>query len=218
MSAVSERQYPQYGLDDCLAGVRLIPVITLHRVEEAVPLARALDAAGLHCLEFTLRTEAGLAGLKAVRRALPHLRLAAGSVRGIEDYHRAVSAGVDFVVSPGSTPTLLDYGVTAAVPLLPGITTASELLLGFERGYQQYKFFPAEAAGGAATLSALGGPFPDVRFVATGGIGPHNAGDYLALSQVAAVAGGWLAPQSLIARGDWEGIERLASESRSALL
>ncbi len=207
----------QRALGEVLHRARLVPVITLDRVEEAVPLARAMQDAGAQALEFTLRTPAGLPGLAEVRKALPGLSLGAGTVRCIDDYHAAIRAGADFVVSPGSTSKLLDYGVLAEIPLLPGISTMSELMAGFEKGYRLFKFFPAALSGGREALRAFAGPFPDVRLVPTGGIQVDNAGDYLAEPNVIALGGTWLSPRDLVHKQDWDAIGALVGEGLKRL-
>lgn len=203
----------QRQLSKYLAESPLIPVITLEDAADAVPLAQALAAGGLSVLEFTLRTSAGVEALRQVRQALPEIRLAAGTVRNIEDYHQAVYAGADFVVSPGSTETLLDYGVTAEIPLLPGVSTVTEVLHGYEDGYRWFKLFPAALSGGVEAVRAIRGPFPDVQLVPTGGITADTAADYLKEPGVAAVGGTWLSPEQLIRERDWKAIEKLAAES-----
>ena len=203
----------QTRLGEFLADSPLIPVITLEDPADAVPLARALVAGGLRVLEFTLRTSAGAEALKQVRQAMPEVRLAAGTVRSIEEYHQAIWAGADFVISPGSTSALLDYGVTAEVSLLPGASTVTEIMHGYEKGYRWFKLFPASLSGGVDAVRAIRGPFPDVQLVPTGGIGADTAGDYLAEPGVAAVGGTWLSPEQMIRERDWKGIERLAAES-----
>lgn len=210
-------QHVQRSLAEALDGARLVPVITLEHEEDAVPLARALREGGLRVLEFTLRTSAGLGGLARVRTEFPDLCLAAGTVRCIEEYHQAIRAGADFVVSPGSTSRLLDYGALAEIPLLPGISTISELMTGFEKGYRLFKFFPAVLSGGLEAVRAIAGPFPDVRLVPTGGIRADNAAAYLAEPNVIALGGTWLSPSELVRKRDWAGLQQLAETSLSAL-
>lgn len=205
----------QSRLGEFLAQGPLIPVITLEDAADAVPLARALVAGGLSVLEFTLRTSAGAESLRQVREAMPNIHLAAGTVRNIDEYHQAIWAGADFVVSPGSTSALLNYGVTAEVPLLPGVSTVTEVMHGYEKGYRWFKLFPASLSGGVEAVRAIRGPFPDVQLVPTGGIGRDTAADYLAEPGVAAVGGTWLSPSQLIRERDWKAVERLAAESLS---
>ncbi|NWO08350.1 MAG: bifunctional 4-hydroxy-2-oxoglutarate aldolase/2-dehydro-3-deoxy-phosphogluconate aldolase [Alteromonadaceae bacterium] len=200
-------------LDTC----PLLPVITIHDPETAVPLCRALVEGGVRVLEITLRTCHGLRAIEEVRRAVPEAVVGAGTVTCIRQYRQAELAGAQFVITPGVTEALLDFAITAPVPLLPGVATPSDLMLGYSRGYRQFKFFPAEVAGGTAALKAFAGPFPDVGFCPTGGINQASAADYLALSNVAMVGGSWLTPPDLIAEHDWQGITELAKASLAGL-
>ena len=211
------QEHVQRTLAEALHQAVLVPVITLDRVEDAVPLASAMRSGGARALEFTLRTPQGLPGLSEVRRAFPDLWLAAGTVRTIDDYHAAIRAGADFVVSPGTTPKLLDYGVLGEIPLLPGVSTISELMVGFEKGYRLFKFFPAALSGGPQAIRAMAGPFPDVRLVPTGGIQAEDAAEYFAEPNVIALGGTWLSPASLIEHGDWAAIEKLVAQSMERL-
>lgn len=192
----------------------LIPVITLHRHEDALPLAEALLAGGIRVLEVTLRTPQALPAIETLCDRLPgDVLVGAGTVTDPALYRQAESAGARFVVSPGITPRLLDYGLTAHAPLLPGVATVSELMLGYELGYRAFKFFPAAVAGGLAALKAMAGPFPDVMFCPTGGIRRDTAREYLALGNVLAVGGTWLTPEKRVSEGDWTGITQLARDS-----
>ena len=203
----------QRQLETQVRRARVIPILTVDDESTALSVADALVAGGVTALEITMRTSVGLPALARVRRYLPQLTLAAGTVRSIDDYHAAIDAGADFVVSPGSTPGLLDYGITASVPLLPGVATASELMMGFAEGYRGFKFFPAAASGGLPAVQSLLGPFAEAWLVPTGGIGGDDAKSYLDQPNVAAVGGTWLVPQDLVAARDWEGIERLAHDT-----
>lgn len=191
----------------------LIPVISIQDPDDAVPLCRALVDGGIRVLEITLRTEHGLQAISAVRKALPGVWVGAGTVTTIEQYRQVESAGAQFVITPGVTESILEFGVTSRVPLLPGIATASELMMGYALGYRAYKFFPAAVAGGVDAIKALSGPFPDVLFCPTGGIGRDTAGRYLALQNVVAVGGSWLTPADLIQAKDWPAITQLARDS-----
>lgn len=204
---------PQRHIETHIRRAHVIPILTVDDEATALCVADALVAGGVTALEVTLRTSAGLPALARIRKYLPQLTLAAGTVRSIDDYHAAIDAGADFVVSPGSTRHLLNYGITAAVPLLPGVATASELLMGFEEGYRGFKFFPAAASGGLPAVRSLLGPFAEAWLVPTGGIGGEDAKAYLDQPNVAAVGGTWLVPQDLVAASDWEGIERLAHDT-----
>lgn len=193
----------------------IIPVLSIQNIEDAVPLVDALAAGGLNVIEITLRTEAALTAIKAIRAALPEVTVGAGTILNPQQFDKALAAGSQFVVSPGSTPALLQHGAIQTVPFIPGIQTVSELMVGIDAGYQMFKFFPAGNAGGPAVLRALQGPFADIRFCPTGGITAENADEYLALKNVECVGGTWLAPQPLIAARDWPSITRLAQTALS---
>jgi 2-dehydro-3-deoxyphosphogluconate aldolase/(4S)-4-hydroxy-2-oxoglutarate aldolase len=200
------------AIDEIVNRVPVIPVLTIARVDDAVPLAKALAESGLNVLEITLRTEAALGAMGAIVRDVPQAVLGAGTVRTPQDMRRARDAGARFAVSPGLTEQLARE---AALPLLPGVATASEILRGRELGFTRFKFFPAESAGGIAALKAFAGPFADVRFCPTGGLSAMVAPDYLALANVMCVGGSWMTPQSLIDGRDWNAIAKLAREAAS---
>ncbi len=195
----------------------VIPVITLDRLEDAVPLARALAAGGVRLLEITLRTPAGLEGARAIMREVPNAVVGIGTVLTPDDLRRAVDAGARFALSPGATPALLEAAEAASIPFLPGISTASELMEAMARGFTTAKFFPATAAGGLAALRALAGPFPQARFCPTGGITEVNAAEWLAQPNVVAVGGSWLTPVAEIAAGQWDAIQERARRTRTML-
>jgi len=187
----------------------VIPVLVIRDPAHAGPLARALVAGGLPVLEVTLRTPAALEVMAEMAR-IPGAVVGAGTVLSPADVRAVQGAGAVFAVSPGATDRLLSACEESALPLLPGAATATEAMRLLERGYTMQKFFPAEIAGGAAALRALASPLPQIGFCPTGGIGPANAADYLALPNVVCVGGSWVAPAELIAAGDWDGIEALA--------
>lgn len=201
------------NLDSLMRRCPVIPVIVVNRFEDALPLATALVNGGLSVLEITLRTAHGLGAISLLRDALPDAVVGAGTVTAIDDVARAVDAGAQFLVSPGSTPALLDAGLAAGAPLLPGVSTPSEAMACRERGVTHLKFFPAQAAGGVAMLKSIGAPLPDLKFCPTGGITPANAADYLALPNVLCVGGTWMLDSARIAAGDWAYIETLAQEA-----
>lgn len=200
----------QDQLDELLALGRVIPVITLRRLQDAVPLARALVAGGVRLLEVTLRTEAAMAGAQAIIRDVPEAVVGIGTVLTPDDMRRAVGIGARFALSPGATPALLDAAADVPIPFLPGIATASELMQALGRGFTVAKFFPAASAGGLAGLKALAGPFPQARFCPTGGITEENAAEWLAQPNVVAVGGSWLTPSAEIAAGEWGAIQARA--------
>ena len=203
---------PHQASDATLAWCRLapvIPVLMIRDAADALPLARALVAGGLPVLEVTLRTPAALKAIEAIT-GVEGAVVGAGTVLSPADAQAAQTAGAAFAVSPGATDRLLDACESRALPLLPGAATATEAMRLLERGYTTQKFFPAEVAGGAAALRALGGPLPQIAFCPTGGVSPANAPGYLALANVACVGGSWLAPADLLAAGDWDAITALA--------
>lgn len=191
----------------------LVPVITINHPDEALPLCEALVEGGIRVLEITLRTEHGIKAIEQVRKALPDAWVGAGTVTSIAQYRQVEAAGAQFVITPGVTEAILEFGVTSEVPLLPGIATISELMMGYSLGYREFKFFPAEVAGGIPALKAFSGPFPDVTFCPTGGIRRNTAKDYLALGNVAAVGGTWLTPGDAVAAKDWSQITEIARGS-----
>jgi 2-dehydro-3-deoxyphosphogluconate aldolase/(4S)-4-hydroxy-2-oxoglutarate aldolase len=176
-------------------------------------VAQALVQGGVRVLEVTLRTPVALRCLEAIARGVPQAILGAGTVRSAADARAAQAAGACFAVSPGYTEDVGAACADLALPLLPGVATASELMQAQAGGHAFVKFFPATAAGGIPLLKALAGPFPEVSFCPTGGITPQNARDFLALPQVKVCGGSWLTPQDAIAARDWPRITRLAQEA-----
>ena len=191
----------------------VIPVIVLQRLDDAVPLARALVAGGIRVLEVTLRTPAALAAIAAIADAVPDAIVGAGTVRSDADARAADAAGARFAVSPGWSPRVAAACRALGLALLPGVASASEVMQAADDGFRFLKFFPAAAAGGTAMLKAWSSPFADVAFCPTGGIDATTAPDYLALANVAVVGGSWLTPADAIAAGDWPRIERLARDA-----
>ena len=203
-------------IEEVMEASPVIAVVTIDDPAHAAPLARALVAGGVPGVEITLRTPAALDAI-AEAAEVPGAIVGAGTVLSGEDLAASAERGAVFAVSPGLTPSLLQAASSAPVPLLPGVATASELMLGLEAGLRRFKFFPAEAAGGRAVLKGLAGPFPQARFCPTGGVSPENAQAYLDLPNVVCVGGSWLAPPQLMAAGDWTGIEALAREATRRL-
>ena len=197
-------------LDRLVPSGTVIPVITIDRLADAVPLARALVAGGIRLLEVTLRTPAGLDAAAAIMREVPGAIVGIGTVLTPHDLARAQAVGARFALSPGATPELLEAAASSPVPFMPGVCTASELMAALRHGFGLVKFFPASTAGGTAALRALGGPFPDVRFCPTGGVGADDAAEWLALPNVRAVGGSWLTPKADVAACRWHAITELA--------
>jgi 2-dehydro-3-deoxyphosphogluconate aldolase/(4S)-4-hydroxy-2-oxoglutarate aldolase len=188
----------------------VIPVIVIPRLEQAVPLARALTAGGIRVLEITLRTPAAMEAISAIRREVPEAIVGAGTVTNAAELEAVTAAGAAFAISPGLTAELLEAANRGPIPLVPGIATVSELMTGLDRGYDHFKFFPAGLAGGVKMLQSFAGPFSQVTFCPTGGIGAENYREYLALPNVACVGGSWIAPRGAIERGEWGQITELA--------
>jgi 2-dehydro-3-deoxyphosphogluconate aldolase / (4S)-4-hydroxy-2-oxoglutarate aldolase len=188
----------------------VIPVLTIERASDAIPLARALVAGGLTVLEITLRTPVAIEAIELIAREVERAVTGAGTVLNARDWERAESAGAQFIVSPGLTDPLIKVAANSPLAFLPGVATAGELMRGLDAGLTGFKFFPAETSGGAAALKALNGPFADVRFCPTGGITAKSAPDYLALPNVVCVGGGWIAPADAVTSGDFARITDLA--------
>ena len=203
-------------LEKALTRGPVIPVLVIDRVDDAVPLARALLAGGVQVLEVTLRTPAALDVIRTLVREVPEALVAAGTVTTPEQWEAVAHAGAHLAVSPGLTPRLLSALHSGApTPLLPGVATASELMSAMDAGLNRFKFFPAQQAGGVGMLKAFHGPFADAVFCPTGGITFDTAGQFLALPNVACVGGSWLAPASAVRAGDWERITTLARETQT---
>ena len=190
----------------------LVPVVVIDDAARAVGLGRALVAGGLPVAEVTFRTAAARASIEAMA-AVPDLVVGAGTVRTPEQVTQAVEAGARYIVSPGLSEAVVRRCQELGVPVLPGAVTATEVQAAAELGLGTVKFFPAETSGGAAAIKALAAPFGDITFVPTGGIGPKNLADYLAVKAVVGVGGSWMCPRDAVAGGDFATIERLCREA-----
>jgi 2-dehydro-3-deoxyphosphogluconate aldolase/(4S)-4-hydroxy-2-oxoglutarate aldolase len=193
-----------------LRGTAILPVLTIERAADAVPLARALVEGGLPVVEITFRTAVAAAAIAAIARELPQVAVGAGTILRAADVGRAVEAGARFLVSPGMTPELAAAALATELPYLPGVATPSEIMAARALGICVMKLFPAAALGGPALVRALAPVFPGVALVPTGGIDERSAADYLALPNVPMVGGSWMAPREAIAAGDWRHIRDLA--------
>jgi 2-dehydro-3-deoxyphosphogluconate aldolase/(4S)-4-hydroxy-2-oxoglutarate aldolase len=200
-------------LDPILARSPLVPVIAIEDADAAVPLAQALVAGGLTVLEITFRTAAAPEAIRRIVRDVPAAVVGAGTIRSAGDARQAASLGAKFGVSPGTTREIYAACAAADLPLLPGVATASEILVALDHGCEVVKFFPAVPAGGIPAVKALCGPFPTLRFCPTGGIGEDNAAEWLAVPGVVAVGGSWLAPDARIKARDWPAITAIARRS-----
>ena len=195
----------------------VIPVLTIERLQDAVPLAKALVAGGVRTLEVTLRTPVAVDAAKAIIAEVPDAVVGIGTILNADDLARAEVLGATFGISPGATPELLKAVATSRLPFAPGIATASELMQALAHGFDVVKFFPAEQAGGIKALRALAGPFPNVRVCPTGGIGEANAATWLAEPNVLAVGGSWLCPAAEIRAGNWAGITGMCAKAMKTL-
>ncbi len=203
----------KYSPEEIFAAGPVVPVLVINDVEKAVPLAKALMEGGIKVLEVTLRTPAAIDVIKRIAQEVPDSLIGAGTVTNARQLKAVVEAGAKFAISPGMTADLLKAGMDSEIPLIPGISSTSDLMKGKDAGYTHMKFFPAEASGGVKAIKSISGPFPDVTFCPTGGIGPNNYNDYLALNNVKCVGGSWLAPDDAIESGDWARITQLAKEA-----
>ena len=204
------------SIDD-LARSRIVPVIVIDDVGKAPDLAAALDAGGIRCAEITLRTATGIEAIRAIADAHPGFTVGAGTVLTVDQVDRVADAGARFVVSPGLEVAVVDHARERGLPAVPGIATATELQRAVSAGLERVKFFPAESLGGIAAIEALSGPFPDIRFLPSGGVSASNAPAYLASPAVFAVSGSWMAPRELIASADWDEISQRSAAAVSLL-
>lgn len=198
------------AVDAILSQAPVVPVISIERLADAVPLARALVAGGLPVLEITLRTAVALEAMRLIVAEVPEAIVGAGTVLTPADLDAVIATGSAFAISPGATPTLYAAAAHASIPWLPAIASASELMLGLEHGHHRFKFFPAESSGGIAAVKSFGGPFAQARFCPTGGIDAAKAPAYKALANVITVGGSWMLPKAAIDTGRWDEIEALA--------
>jgi 2-dehydro-3-deoxyphosphogluconate aldolase/(4S)-4-hydroxy-2-oxoglutarate aldolase len=196
----------QKKLAALLKSAVVIPVLTIERLEDAVPLAKALVAGGVRVLEVTLRTPVAIEAARAIMAEVPEAVVGIGTILNADDLARAERLGASFGISPGATPDLLKAAAASGLPFAPGIATASEVMQALAHGFNLLKFFPAEQSGGIRAIRALAGPFPEVRFCPTGGVGEANAAAWLAEPNVVAVGGSWLCPSADIRSGNWDGI------------
>ena len=196
-----------------LDAVPVLPVVVIDELRHAVPVARALVAGGLPAIELTLRTPVALEAIRAIASEVPEILVGAGTITTPGQAKLALAAGARFLVSPGTTGSLLRAMQDTGLPFLPGTATVSEVLAALEAGCTEMKFFPAESSGGTAYLRAVGAPVPAARFCPTGGITLDSAPSYLALPNVGCVGGSWITPADALAAGDWDRVARLAAEA-----
>jgi 2-dehydro-3-deoxyphosphogluconate aldolase/(4S)-4-hydroxy-2-oxoglutarate aldolase len=200
---------------EALCQIGVVPVIAIDRADDAVPLARALLAGGIGCAEITFRTAAAAEAIRRLTGEVREMLAGAGTVLTVQQAEQAALAGAQYIVSPGFDAAVVDWCQEHHVPALPGVATPTEINMALARGVKILKFFPAEEFGGVRMLKALYGPYPEVRFIPTGGIRAHNLAEYLALPNVAACGGSWMATSRMIAEGQFEEIARLSTEARA---
>lgn len=198
---------------DQVAACGVVPVVVLEDAEQAVPTARALLKGGINAMEITFRTAAARDSIAKVAAEVPEMIVGAGTVINVQQVHEAVDAGAKFIVSPGSDADVIAEAMKLNVPITPGVVTPSEIMMGLKLGVKVFKFFPAESYGGLKTIKALCGPFPQIKFIPTGGINQNNAEEYFKNPKIQAVGGSWMVSKDMIAAGDFDGI---AAKSKAA--
>ncbi len=196
----------------------IIAVISIEKLEDALPLAYALNKGGVNVLEITLRTKVALKAIEVISTNFKEVIVGAGTVLCEEDLENIIDAGAKFAISPGSTPSLLKKAKELDFPLIPGVATASEIMNAMEFGYKEFKLFPAISTGGIDTLKSFGGPFKDISFCPTGGINEENFTKFLELKNVLCVGGSWVADKKLIKEKNFVKITEIAKRSLSKLL
>ncbi len=202
------------GLDRRMAALRIVPVVVIEDVGDALPLCDALDAGGLPIAEVTFRTDAATEAIAHIGKERPNMLLGAGTVLTAEQVAQAADAGATFMVTPGLNPNVVEAALRHGLPIIPGVNNPSQIELAMSFGLQLLKFFPAEASGGRAMLKALSGPYRDVRFIPIGGIGPANLANYLSLNNVAACGGSWMVETSLVAERNFSAVTELTRQAR----
>ena len=189
-----------------VAACGVVPVVVLEDAEQAVPTAKALLAGGINAMEITFRTAAAKDSIAKVAREVPEMIVGAGTVINVDQLHDALDAGAKFIVSPGTSEEVIAEAVKLNVPVAPGVVTPSEIMIGLKYGLKVFKFFPAESYGGLKTIKALCGPFPQIRFIPTGGINQNNAEEYFKNAKIVAVGGSWMVTKDMVVAGDFAGI------------
>lgn len=197
--------------------LRLIPVVTIENSENAIPLGQALIEAGLPIIEITFRTLAAEQSISVLSKNMSHIFVGAGTVLTIEQIKKAVNAGAQFIVTPGFNPKIIDYCLSNKIPIIPGVNTPTMVEWALDRGLKVVKFFPANLSGGTKMLESLAGPYPEMKFVPTGGINNESLVDYLKLSNVLACGGSWIVKKDLISTGQFEEIKKLTKTAISLI-
>lgn len=201
-----------------ISKIGIVPVVKIDRAQDAYPLAKALCNGGLPCAEVTFRTDAAADAIKEMTKNFPDMCVGAGTVLNKAQVDAAIEAGAQFIVSPGLNPNTVKYCISKNIPVIPGVSSPSEIEQAIELGLGVVKFFPAEQSGGLAKIKAMAAPYTDMRFMPTGGINPKNLNSYLDFSKIIACGGSWMVPGDLINAGEWEKIEQITRESISVML
>ncbi|GAA7076104.1 bifunctional 4-hydroxy-2-oxoglutarate aldolase/2-dehydro-3-deoxy-phosphogluconate aldolase [Helicobacter pylori] len=191
----------------------IVPVVVIEDIKDAVPLAQSLIEGGIHIIEVTLRSSCALEAIELITKNVPKMRVGAGTILNPTQLEQAQNRGAEFLISPGLTIKLLEYAKKKDMPLIPGVSSSSEVMQALELGYNALKFFPAEYCGGVKLLNAFNGPFKGVKFCPTGGISADNMHSYLNLENVLCVGGSWLTPKNLIQNKEWDKITEICKQS-----
>ncbi|GAA7215413.1 bifunctional 4-hydroxy-2-oxoglutarate aldolase/2-dehydro-3-deoxy-phosphogluconate aldolase [Helicobacter pylori] len=191
----------------------IIPVVVIEDIKDAMPLAQSLVEGGIHIIEVTLRSSCALEAIELIAKNVPKMRVGAGTILNPTQLEQAQNRGAEFLISPGLTIKLLEYAKKKDMPLIPGVSSSSEVMQALELGYSALKFFPAEYCGGVKLLNAFNGPFKGVKFCPTGGISTDNMHSYLNLENVLCVGGSWLTPKNLIQNKEWDKITEICKRS-----
>ncbi|MFT2696877.1 bifunctional 4-hydroxy-2-oxoglutarate aldolase/2-dehydro-3-deoxy-phosphogluconate aldolase [Helicobacter pylori] len=191
----------------------IIPVVVIENIKDAVPLAQSLIEGGIHIIEVTLRSSCALEAIELIAKNVPKMRVGAGTILNPTQLEQAQNRGAEFLISPGLTIKLLEHAKKKDMPLIPGVSSSSEVMQALELGYNALKFFPAEYCGGVKLLNAFNGPFKGVKFCPTGGISADNMRSYLNLENVLCVGGSWLTPKNLIQNKEWDKITEICKRS-----
>ncbi|GAA8771650.1 bifunctional 4-hydroxy-2-oxoglutarate aldolase/2-dehydro-3-deoxy-phosphogluconate aldolase [Helicobacter pylori] len=191
----------------------IVPVVVIEDIKDAVPLAQSLVEGGIHIIEVTLRSSCALEAIELIAKNVPKMRVGAGTILDPTQLEQAQNRGAEFLISPGLTIKLLEYAKKKDMPLIPGVSSSSEVMQALELGYSALKFFPAEYCGGVKLLNAFNGPFKGVKFCPTGGISIDNMRSYLNLENVLCVGGSWLTPKNLIQNKEWDKITEICKRS-----
>ncbi|WQY38434.1 bifunctional 4-hydroxy-2-oxoglutarate aldolase/2-dehydro-3-deoxy-phosphogluconate aldolase [Helicobacter pylori] len=207
----------QYKIIEILQISPIIPVVVIENIKDAVPLAQSLVEGGIHIIEVTLRSSCALEAIELIAKNVPKMRVGAGTILNPTQLEQAQNRGAEFLISPGLTIKLLEYAKKKDMPLIPGVSSSSEVMQALELGYNALKFFPAEYCGGVKLLNAFNGPFKGVKFCPTGGISIDNMHSYLNLENVLCVGGSWLTPKHLIQNKEWDKITEICKRSLAGI-